>query len=322
MYELEKWNNAKTAIAECKTVDEVKHIRDKAEALRMYAKQAGESLQVQNDIAEIKIRAERKAGELLRDMPKATPGVKPNSVTPCNRIETTLEDIGIEKHQSSRWQQTAAIPEKDFEEHIIKTKQEGELTSASVLRLASGLKHTEKMAGIRDPENLPEGKYNVIYADPPWPVGSIVMDKWESPIDDKYPTMTIQEIKDLKIQDISSENCALFLWTTHTFLHEAFHVMEAWGFKYFCLITWDKGGGWTQAGFHKRTELLLYGYKGVMNIEAGGAAIPTIIAEKKAEHSKKPDSIRNLIAGKTPEPRIELFARSRHEGWTAWGNEA
>src|SRR5262245_49221700 len=51
-------------------VDEVKDIRDKAEALRLYLKQAGESLEMQNAIAEIKLRAERRAGALLAEMAK------------------------------------------------------------------------------------------------------------------------------------------------------------------------------------------------------------------------------------------------------------
>lgn len=172
-----------------------------------------------------------------------------------------------------------------------------------------------------DAPPLPQGRYSVIYADPPWPVGSIVMDKWESPIDDKYPVMELDKIKSLPVADLAADDCSLFLWTTQTFLPDAFDVLGAWGFKYFCCITWDKGGGWTQNGFHKRTELLLYAYKGSINVEQHGAAIPTLISEAKGAHSKKPDTIRDLIASKTPEPRLEMFAREGHDGWVVWGNE-
>jgi len=168
---------------------------------------------------------------------------------------------------------------------------------------------------------IPEGKYSVIYADPPWPVGSMVLDKWESPIDDKYPTMSIDEIAELPVADIAAEECSLFLWTTHTFLQDALEIMEKWGFKYFCCITWHKHGGWTQNGFHKSTEFLLFGYQGRMNVIQHGGAIPTLISEKKGKHSKKPDSIRHIIEAKTPKPRIELFARESHDGWVVWGDE-
>ena len=168
---------------------------------------------------------------------------------------------------------------------------------------------------------LPEGKYKVIYADPPWPVGSIVMDKWESPIDDKYPTMSIDDIKKLPIVELSAEDCSLFIWTTHSFLPDCLTIINEWGFKYFCLITWNKGSGWTQFGFHKMTEFLLFAYKGKMNIDQYGKAIPTLISENKTYHSKKPDSIRELIKSKTPEGRLELFARDEYKGWESWGNQ-
>ncbi len=175
---------------------------------------------------------------------------------------------------------------------------------------------------------LPKGKFSVIYADPAWPVGSIVMDKWESPIDDKYPVMTIEEIKNMLIQNISADDCSLFIWTTHSFLPDCLDIIKEWGFKYFCTITWNKGSGWTQNGFHKMTEFLLFGYKGKMNINQYGKAFPTLRNDKKSIHSKKPDKIRNLIKDKTPGGRLELFARQyeddakdRFEGWTLWGNE-
>ena len=181
-------------------------------------------------------------------------------------------------------------------------------------------RRAERIEKIVDPPPL-VGKYSVIYADPPWPVGSMVLDKWESPIDDKYPTMEIEDIISLPVEDIAAENCSLFLWTTHRFLPIAFEVIEAWGFKYHCCITWDKHGGWTQFGFHKRTEFLLFAYKGKIDIDQYGKAIPTLISEPKGRHSKKPDSIRKMIKEKTKEPRIEMFAREEHDGWKVWGNE-
>lgn len=178
-----------------------------------------------------------------------------------------------------------------------------------------------ELKAINEPKPLPSGTFQVIYADPPWPVGSIVMDKWESPIDDKYPTMSIQEIKALPVGDLAGEGCSLFLWTTHKFLPDALDVIKEWGFKYHCLITWDKGNGWTQFGFHKKSEFLLFAYKEHITIDEYGQAIPTVISEPKTVHSKKPDSIRDLILGKTQEPRLEMFARGTYDGWTAWGDE-
>jgi len=169
---------------------------------------------------------------------------------------------------------------------------------------------------------LPEGAFNVIYADPPWEVGSIILDeKWTSPLADKYETLSVDEIKAIEVDAFCGVNCSLFLWTTHTFLKQAFEVISSWGFKYHCCITWDKGRGWTQNGFHRRTEFCLFAYKGLINIEQKGKAIPTIINEASREHSKKPDIMYELIENNTPEPRIELFARGKRDGWEVWGIE-
>jgi len=170
---------------------------------------------------------------------------------------------------------------------------------------------------------MPKNKYSVIYIDPPWPVGSIVMEKWQSPIEDKYPTMSLEEISNLPIPDLALDDCALFMWTTHTFLPDALEIIKKWGFKYHCLITWDKGNGWTQFGFNKRTEFLIYAYRGKMIIDQYGESIPTLISEPKTIHSKKPDSIREKIKIKTPEPRLEMFGRGKApDGWEFWGLDA
>ena len=219
---------------------------------------------------------------------------------------------------SDRSIQTIKAIERKAPELIEKIER-GEMTAGEASREIKKAAVIEKV--FKPAPEIPTGKYKVIYIDPPWQVGSMQMDKWESPIEDKYPTMSISDIIALPIKELADDDCALFIWTTHTFLPDTFHIIKEWGFKYFCTITWDKEGGWTQNGFHKRTEFLLYAYKGSINVNQYGKAIPTIFTEAKTRHSKKPDSIRDMIAEKTPEPRLEMFARDKFDGWTVWGNE-
>ena len=109
--ELTHFNKAKQELAVATKIDEVKEIRDKAEALRAYAKQSGESLEMQNLCAEIRLRSERRGGELLKEQDKnrgaAEPGTNRGTAT-RSQGETTsppkLSDLGINKSQSSRWQ--------------------------------------------------------------------------------------------------------------------------------------------------------------------------------------------------------------------------
>ena len=98
MTQLVKWEKAKQAIIEAKSIDEVKDIRDKAEALKAYAKQHGESKEVQNDIAEIKIRAERRMGEMLKEIDRHESGDgRPLKAFHDERLSAKpkLKDIGI-----------------------------------------------------------------------------------------------------------------------------------------------------------------------------------------------------------------------------------
>jgi SAM-dependent methyltransferase len=125
------FDQARQALAQARTVDEVKDIRDRAEALRLYTRQAGEGLEMQNWCAEIKLRAERCAGELLKAMEKRDGGDAMRAPFHREReVPPRLADLGISYTQSHRWQTIASLPELDFEAHLAETKAKGqELTS-------------------------------------------------------------------------------------------------------------------------------------------------------------------------------------------------
>lgn len=170
-------------------------------------------------------------------------------------------------------------------------------------------------------------KYQIIYADPPWtyadPKGN---DPKMGGI--TYPTMTLEEIKNLPIREISEKDCALFLWVTMPMLAEGLQVIEAWGFKYItCAFTWvklnPKGEGiysglghWTNGN----AELCLFAKKGHPKRQAKN--VKQIVLAPRGKHSAKPEEVRNRIVSLIGDlPRIELFAREKVEGWDIWGNE-
>jgi hypothetical protein len=127
MHALAFYDQARQALAQAAQIDEVKDIRDKAEALRLYTRQANEGLQLQNWCAEIKIRAERRIGQLLTDNPEYGRGKK----------TLTQRDLGIDHNQASRWQRMATLDASVFERYVAATKAAGqELTSAAVYREA------------------------------------------------------------------------------------------------------------------------------------------------------------------------------------------
>jgi hypothetical protein len=123
--DLVRYNSAKRALAEAVRIDEVKDIRDKAVAMRTYAYQAKDRALI--DLAtEIRLRAERRAGELLTDMEKnkgAVPGKTGRKGKPVLDSTPKLSELNINKSQSARWQKLAAVSDNDFEELVQQTKQ-------------------------------------------------------------------------------------------------------------------------------------------------------------------------------------------------------
>lgn len=143
-FALIRYDAARKAIAAAYRVDEVKSIRDKAEAVRVYAKQAGD-FDLQNQAAEIRLLAEHRAGRLLLDMVK-NPGARgegrPGKNGRKRRSSSTtayppkLTDLGISKDQSSKWQRMAQMMDAAAFERALNLAKERdeELTTAALLR--------------------------------------------------------------------------------------------------------------------------------------------------------------------------------------------
>ncbi len=171
-------------------------------------------------------------------------------------------------------------------------------------------------------------KYKIIYADPPWQY----RESWGNGTNrHTYPTMTVEEIKNLPVSEITDTEAHLYLWVTNPFLQEGLDVCKAWGFEYKTLITWVKlykdhrkemGMGYY---FRSATEHIIFGVKGKMKIR--NKTTINVFEEVNPRfytklHSSKPDSVRDMIVRCSGNlPRIELFARKKSEGWDVWGNQ-
>jgi hypothetical protein len=147
-----RYDAARKAIAAARRVDEVKSIRDRAEAVRVYAKQA-KNFELQNRAAEIRLLAERRAGQLLVEMEntgerQAKERGRPKKVS----SPTTLPKLGITRDQSSKWQRFAkTIDESTFETALAHAKQrDGELTTAGLLRSVREI--VRPTGGVTEPD--------------------------------------------------------------------------------------------------------------------------------------------------------------------------
>ena len=136
-----------------------------------------------------------------------------------------------------------------------------------------------------------------------------------------YELMSNDEIMNFDINHFTQGDCDLFMWVTHTTLPLGLKILEQWGFNYHALITWDKTRGVTMLGLHRNSEMCLYAYRGHMGLKQKGKSINTVFRETRKRHSEKPQTFYSMILPNTKEPRIDIFARKKHIGFDAYGNE-
>ena len=170
-----KYETARIALKEASQIDEVKDIRDKAQALAAYARQARNDDMIRW-ATEIKLRAERRAGEMLAETPRnnGARGVGASAVVADDSTPPKLNDIGLTRDQSSKFQAIASIPEEKFEEAIAKPKT----TTTSLVKSS----RKKKEAKEKNPKAAPKAPK----ADKP--------DEWKA----KYETLAedYAELKD------------------------------------------------------------------------------------------------------------------------------
>jgi N6-adenosine-specific RNA methylase IME4 len=170
-----------------------------------------------------------------------------------------------------------------------------------------------------EPEPLPDGPFRVIVVDPPWPY-----EKRPEDLSQRaalpYPALTIADLCALPVADLAHEDCLLWLWTTNAHMHDAFHVLDAWGFTQKTILTWVMdsfgAGDWLRG----QTEHCLLAVRGKPTVLGGSSS--TVITAPRREHSRKPEAFYQLVETVCPgHSTVELFARQRRPGWTAWGAE-
>lgn len=183
---------------------------------------------------------------------------------------------------------------------------------------------------------LPNKKFDIIYADPPWHYnGKLQFDKTSKNIDEidlsrtifissagfKYPTLKTAEMMQIPISEIAKDDCLLFMWATNPHLAQAIQLGEAWGFEYKTVaFVWDKmihnPGKYTLSN----CELCLVFKRGKIPQPRGLRNIQQLVRVARKGHSEKPIEVMHAIEKMFPyQERIELFARRKFERWDSWG---
>jgi site-specific DNA-methyltransferase (adenine-specific) len=141
--------------------------------------------------------------------------------------------------------------------------------------------------------------------------------------------MRFEDICALPVSSIAAEDAALLLWTTGPMMPLALHLLVRWGFYYKTVaFTWTKtcrkqtDRDFIGMGHSTRTgsEFCLLGTRG--RLRRRSASVRQVIRRPVMRHSQKPPEVRDRIVELYGDlPRVELFARDRVPGWSAWGNE-
>jgi N6-adenosine-specific RNA methylase IME4 len=168
-----------------------------------------------------------------------------------------------------------------------------------------------------------EQTYPIILADPPWKYEHPPMGATNRSIENHYPTMSLEEICQVPVSQLATQDAILFLWATSPKLGECMSVIERWGFTYRTCLVWVKDKTGTGSYVRNQHELLLIAKRGDdIPPPKESDRPPSILHAPRREHSRKPDEIYSLIEQMYPElARIELFARGTRPGWAAWGNQ-
>jgi len=312
------------AIEAAYSIDEIKEIHDQALAMEAYFRQA-KNRENERKAERIRVRAERRSGELLAAREMAKPG---GDMRPEHRSSRktdapeTLKELGINKNQSTHWQQVAAVPSAVFERAVESAKP-----TVAVNAIVKRKRRAVRELGLaertrRAAAQLGSKLYGVIYADPPWRFKPYAEETGsDRAADNHYPTLTIDDIAD--IEPPAAPDCVLFLWVTIPMLELGIKLLQRWGFAYKSACVWAKPQIGTGYWFRNQVELLLVGTRGNVPAPASGDQPPQIQTLDRARHSAKPDAFAVMIEALYPNvPKLEMFARTERIGWDVWGNEA
>jgi N6-adenosine-specific RNA methylase IME4 len=308
-------------------VDEAKTIRDKAEAIRAYARQV-KNPKLEADCWEIRKRAEDKLGELSRALEKSVLAGKGKRNLPAGgKIKAVvLKDAGISTSAANRYEQFNKLSAREKEQRIARGRaaiEAGRSVADSIIRRSDKQeRRAEREKELASNVTAMPGKnYGVLYADPPWRFEPYSRETgMDRAADNHYPTMDVEALMQLQVP--AAKNCILFLWATVPMLPQALAVMEAWDFEYKSNFAWDKMKAGTGYWNRNRHELLLVGVRGKVPAPDESLRGSSVIAVVREQHSAKPIAFRKLIEKMFPTVRkVELFAREQSNGWDVWGNE-
>lgn len=303
-------------LAEARSLDDLKQVRDLALAAAHYARAQKLGRDAVTHAVEIAAVAARRMAEL----DPARQGERTD-------LSAAADKSGIPKQRRSENRDLLALSEEALRE-VVRAMSDPSLTGVrkEAREVEIGERHAADRAALRS-RRLPSGKYSILLADPPWRYEFAETDS--RGIENHYLTLDVAEIADYRdaagrsVADLVADDAVLYLWATNPKLPEALEVLAAWGFRYVTNVVWIKDrigmGYWARA----RHELVLIGVRGQFSPPPPAQRPDSVFMAPRGAHSVKPPAIHELVEAAWPAaPKVELFARRPRAGWAVFGNDA
>lgn len=357
MKALAKYDAACRAVAAAKTVDEAKHVRDEADRLRLLARQAN-NRELEIDCAEIRVRAERKLGELLlaaKEAGQVRRGRRGGGKAEAGAavVLVKLEDVGVDRKLSMQAQRLAAVKQPAFEQLVMDMREDmaargrrasldlvGKLQKAErdrtrradyESRVALGCTAAELEKIIR------EGyRAGTVYDDPNWEYRTWSAKGSGRSASQHYATAPDKDLIDFAamVDALAAPNSLFLCWATGPQFPLALQYVAACGFTYQTFgFSWSKLNKTVDAaapfgvddffmgqGHWTRAneEICILATRG--KPQRLNADVRQKIIAPLGAHSEKP-KIHDRIERLAAGPYIELHARAAVKNWTVWGDE-
>ncbi len=332
MNELVKWDKIKNEISQAKDIVHLSKLSVGLEAIAKWSKQSNQSLETQNEIAEYRLRLDRKRGEwVIKNIPEGggeSGGRPTKNPAEKGRVSPTLSQAGISHHESPILRGLAELPEKEFEKIIEKPKKRHtELTRKLAVRAVKGMKREkarQENAALIETNVCEKPKlnhYQTIVVDPPWDISEMGDNEPFARSEPTYKSMTIEEIMNEHIEQYAKKNCHLYLWGINRMIFSPETIIEAWGFRYVTLLTWCKETIGMGNYYRNNTEHIFFCVKGKLPILRNDLGTWFKWPRGSGGHSSKPDEFYKLIETCSPGPRLDYFARTERIGWDVYGEE-
>jgi N6-adenosine-specific RNA methylase IME4 len=342
------YDAAVAALDKAVKIDEVKKIRNTAEQIQLYARQAQDTelmakaatfrLRATRELGKLLIAAKAK-GELAKGRPRKSVGAGDTFPKPP---QLTLTVVGLTRDVAAEAQKLAKLNDRTFGQLAAETREKFMAQGARLVNPQSDVlvrqRKAERQAEVvrlsENPMLLPEGPFCGAVADPPWIDDDNPMGFNPRHYLFKYPTMNVEQICAIKcpqtgrtVKDIFGPHAAILLWCTpyHVAIGSHVKVLEAWGFRSCTEIVWDKELRGLGRGFSvNKHESLFLGLRGDVPAPTDENRALSLFSQRRSRiHSQKPDWPQRYIEILLPRGSyVDLFPGAQRKGWCPWGYQA